>query len=204
MGGLVISSKASALKVALVADVGYPKKASVLAFIVLLVCWTPALIAGFPGYFTYDSGLGWLEQWGQYLTGELNSHHPVLHTLFVGLLISAGQSLFGSFNTGVLLAVLFAFPIACIRDETCRIFCVRGLSCFKSHRSAVRFLHHERRSFLGFRGSICSDGFSACEVGESERFDLCCYGLAALLGLLSSVKCHCCTPCGTSVPMPVA
>lgn len=106
MGGSAISSTASAFKAVLVAGVGHPKRASVLAFVVLLACWTPALIAGFPGYFTYDSGLGWLEQWEQYSTGELNSHHPVLHTLFVGSLISAGQSLLGSFNAGVLLAVI--------------------------------------------------------------------------------------------------
>ena len=85
--------------------VAHQKKAATIAFFILLVCWTPALIAGFPGYFTYDSGLGWLEQWGQYSTGNLNAHHPVLHTLFVGSLISVGQALFDSFNAGVLLAV---------------------------------------------------------------------------------------------------
>ena len=50
--------------------VAHQKKAATIAFFILLVCWTPALIAGFPGYFTFDSGLGWLEQWGAVFNGK--------------------------------------------------------------------------------------------------------------------------------------
>lgn len=102
----MISPTASSVKSGFKAEVGNPKKAFLVAFAVLLVCWTPALLAGFPGYFSYDSGLGYLEQWGQYSSGELNAHHPVLHTLFVGTLINIGQALVGNFNAGVLLAVV--------------------------------------------------------------------------------------------------
>ena len=105
MAASVISPIVSSIKSALKAEVRYPKKAALVAFAFLLVCWTPALLAGFPGYFSYDSGLVYLGQWGQYSSGELNAHHPVLHTLFVGALISVGQMFAGSFNMGVFFAV---------------------------------------------------------------------------------------------------
>ena len=65
----------------------------------------PSFITGFPG-FLYDAGLGYLMQWQQVRDGVLNDHHPILHTLFLKYTVLFGQSLFGTFNAGVLLSVM--------------------------------------------------------------------------------------------------
>ena len=79
---------------------------SALVFVVLLLSWTPILLAGWPGYFNYDSGTDYLMQWGQIESGRLNAHHPVLHTLFIEATVKAGQTLFGSFDAGVSVCVM--------------------------------------------------------------------------------------------------
>lgn len=60
----------------------HPAKASIIAGAIILICWIPILLAGYPGFFAYDAGLVWLGQWSQVEEGVLNAHHPVLHTLF--------------------------------------------------------------------------------------------------------------------------
>lgn len=85
--------------------VSMPGRCTLLAIPLLFVLWLPALIAGFPGYFSYDAGFGYLMQWQQITDGVLNAHHPILHTLFLKYTISFGQFIFGSFNAGVLVSV---------------------------------------------------------------------------------------------------
>lgn len=79
---------------------------TLLVLAILLLSWTPILLAGWPGYFNYDSGTDYLMQWGQIESGRLNAHHPVLHTLFMEGTVKAGQALFGSFDAGVALCVV--------------------------------------------------------------------------------------------------
>jgi nitrate reductase NapE component len=76
-----------------------------IAFAVILVGWFPVFLAAFPGFFDYDAGVDYLMQWGQIESGQLNSHHPILHTLYLEATVEAGQALFGSFNAGVAVSV---------------------------------------------------------------------------------------------------
>lgn len=98
-----------------------PRQCAILSAPLLLILWLPALIAGFPGFFSYDAGLGYLMQWQQVTDGVLNAHHPILHTLFLKYTILFGKSLFGTFNAVVLLsvmfqAIIFAICIKCLLD----------------------------------------------------------------------------------------
>lgn len=70
---------------------------------ILLICWLPYLLAFYPGLFTYDVSYQYL----QYTTGELNTHHPLLHTLLIGGFCDLGRILFGYPSKGVLLYSLF-------------------------------------------------------------------------------------------------
>lgn len=72
---------------------------------VILICWLPYLIAYFPGVYGYD-GPG---QIGEFLTHNINSHHPVLHTYLLGITIGRlkspwwlGAAIYSAFQTLVL------------------------------------------------------------------------------------------------------
>lgn len=87
----------------------------VLSSIVIFVCWVPVLLTMFPGVNGYDSSY----QIKQFFSGNLNSHHPVLHTLFLGFCVSAGQY-FSSNELGILiysivqmLIMSWIFGLAC-------------------------------------------------------------------------------------------
>lgn len=104
------------------------KKAFWVVFFVLLVCWTPVLIAFFPGIDGYDS----LSQCIQITTGNYDAHHPLLHTLYLQLCFSIGSALFGSVSLGfgistVLQAVFVAYALAYAMRYLRRIGCPRIL-----------------------------------------------------------------------------
>ena len=76
-------------------------KKQLAVFALIVVCWIPVYLAAYPGFFMYDVGGGSdIAEWNQYASGNLNSHHPVLHTLILGFVISSVAS-FSDFNTGV-------------------------------------------------------------------------------------------------------
>lgn len=74
-------------------------------FVLLLLCWLPVFLAAYPGFFCYDMSVGDYAEWAQFSTKELYSHHPVLHTLFLGTIIRVVADLTGSFNVGVTVFV---------------------------------------------------------------------------------------------------
>lgn len=89
------------------ARIKHAKRGCFISFAVIFACWIPILLAGWPGFFAYDSGISDpLMQWSQIESGTLNAHHSILHTAFVASTILAGQSLFGSFNAGVCTSVV--------------------------------------------------------------------------------------------------
>ena len=85
------------------------------AFLLLLLCWTPSLLVHFPGSFAYDVPY----QLEQFASGVWSTHHPLLHTLLLGLCVNLGR-LLGKINLGAALyscvqMVLLAgcFSLAC-------------------------------------------------------------------------------------------
>ncbi len=99
-----------------------------LCAIVIFVCWLPVLLAMYPGINGYDSAY----QIKQFYSGNLDSHHPILHTLFLGLCVSLGQ-LLSSNELGILFYSIIQMAImAGIFGLACR--CVLVLT-----RSKVLF-----------------------------------------------------------------
>ena len=85
------------------------------AFALILLCWVPVWLAFYPGTFRYDAE----PQFYSYLDGMLTTHHPLLHTVFMGWLLSLGNDA-DSLTLGVALyagvqMVLMAgiFGVAC-------------------------------------------------------------------------------------------
>ena len=92
------------------------------AFVVLAVCYLPMLLLTFPGSFAYDVPF----QLEQVFTGQYSTHHPLLHTLLMGLCVKLGHGL-GHINLGAalytviqmfLLAACFAAACASIARQS--------------------------------------------------------------------------------------
>lgn len=89
------------------------------AFAVILLCWVPVWLAFYPGTFRYDAE----PQFYSYLDGMLTTHHPLLHTVFMGWLLNLGNDM-DSLTLGValyagvqmvLMAGIFGFACAWLR-----------------------------------------------------------------------------------------
>lgn len=64
----------------------------------LLFCWLPCYIASFPGGFCYDA----TPEFEQCLEGKgYNENFPMLHSVLITRILSAGYKLTGSYNTGI-------------------------------------------------------------------------------------------------------
>lgn len=68
-----------------------------LCFIGFSLCLLPAYIALFPGTLGYDGPVQLAQYFGEI---GLTTHHPLLHTYLVGILLSLGDALFNSFTIG--------------------------------------------------------------------------------------------------------
>lgn len=80
---------------------GPGRKSGLLLWAVVALCWLPYLVIFWPGLVSLDV----MVQMGMGLgVVPMTSHHPVMHTLFLGLCMRAGRTLFGSYAAGVGLA----------------------------------------------------------------------------------------------------
>lgn len=57
-----------------------------VVFVLLLLCWLPVWLAFWPGSFSPDSAT----QFYSYVDWQHSTHHPLLHTLLLGFLLSVG------------------------------------------------------------------------------------------------------------------
>lgn len=89
--------------------------------VILLLFWLPALLSLFPGAFAYDA----YNEWEQMALGNITSHHPVIHVLWLGGLVEGFHSLTGSYNVGiavysimqmVILANMLSYTIGFMRE----------------------------------------------------------------------------------------
>lgn len=127
----------------LAAQIAHPRRAALAAGIAMLLARTPVFLAVFPGLFDYDVGPEWLSQTQQIATGELNAHHPVIHTLFLKVTIGAGEALFGSYEAGVATSV------------AAQAVLTAGL--------LATALHHLMRAGIGRRGAALACAFWALD-----------------------------------------
>ena len=60
-----------------------------------------------PGFFVYDAQ----EEFNQVAQRRFTTHHPLLHVLLLGGIISAGNKLFGSYNAGIACYMIFQMTV---------------------------------------------------------------------------------------------
>ena len=88
-----------------------------LAPAIIAICWLPLLIASYPGVWMGDTGSQVNQFFGidNYTSSFiiplspdvlLNQHHPVAHTILVGICMKLGNALFGSYEFGFFLYTL--------------------------------------------------------------------------------------------------
>lgn len=71
----------------------------------IMLFWLPYLIIDYPAVVHADSGV----MLGEYMSGNLSNHHPVLQTLFFGSFVKFGENAFGSQSVGVFLFALLQY-----------------------------------------------------------------------------------------------
>ena len=80
----------------------FEKHAFLKAFGLMSVFYLPFLILSFPGNLCYDV-IGQIEQ---VLRGSFSTHHPLVHTLWVGGMAFLGKKVFSSMEAGIFLYVV--------------------------------------------------------------------------------------------------
>ena len=64
---------------------------------VIFLCWLPIFLAYYPSVFAYDAE----GQLYQVLAHDYSTHHPLLHTLFLGAFFRLGDKMPGSYSAGM-------------------------------------------------------------------------------------------------------
>lgn len=67
------------------------------AWLLIFLAWFPGYLAYYPAICSYDITI----QTGQVVAHAYNDHHPILHTLLIGMFMDLGNSVFGDINTGI-------------------------------------------------------------------------------------------------------
>jgi hypothetical protein len=80
----------------------FSKNAFIKSFLIMGLFYLPFLILSYPGNLCYDV-IGQIEQ---VATGSYSSHHPLLHSLFVGGMVKLGEKLFSSKEIGLFIYVV--------------------------------------------------------------------------------------------------
>ncbi len=85
--------------------------------VTILLCWLPVFLAYYPSVFAYDAE----GQLYQVLAHDYSTHHPLLHTIFLGAFFRLGDVLPGSYPAGMavhsivqmlLMATVFGYTLA--------------------------------------------------------------------------------------------
>ncbi len=83
-------------------------QANLAAFLFLLLCWLPVLLAVYPGFFVYDAQ----DEYIQVATRTFSTHHPLVHVLLLGGMICAVHKLTDSYNLGIVCYMVFQMAAA--------------------------------------------------------------------------------------------
>ncbi len=83
-------------------------------FMLLILCWLPVWLAFWPGSFSPDS----ITQFYAYYNGDHSAHHPLLHTLLLGSLMTLGLDLhpegYATYGLAIYCGVQMALTAGCI------------------------------------------------------------------------------------------
>lgn len=83
--------------------------------LVILLCWIPVFLAYYPSVFAYDAE----GQLYQVLAHDYSTHHPLLHTIFLGAFFQFGGKVLGSYSMGMAIhSVVQMTLMACVFGYT--------------------------------------------------------------------------------------
>lgn len=94
---------------------------------VILLCWLPVFLAYYPSVFAYDAE----GQLYQVIAGDYSTHHPLLHTLFLGAFFRLGGNVLGSYSAGMavhsvvqmlLMAAAFAYTLSYLYQKRTSVY----------------------------------------------------------------------------------
>ena len=103
----------------------YPVKYFLRVWGGLIICQIPVLLAEYPGFFVYDAQTEVTEVFTRVFT----THHPLMHVLVLGGIVSALHKITGSYNAGIctyiigqmfLITAVFAYVIGLLRQMQIR------------------------------------------------------------------------------------
>ena len=125
-------------------DAPRPQRFSALrVFFILFACYVPMFAAAFPGAFAYDVPF----QLEQVFTGAYSAHHPLLHTLLMGMCVRLGHAL-GHINLGAALYTLIqTVCLAACFAAACASL-ARSCGARAAKRSAVFFALYPLHMFM--------------------------------------------------------
>lgn len=69
----------------------------VICSVIIFICWLPVFLAYYPSVFAYDAE----GQLYQVIAHDYSTHHPLLHTLFLGAFFRLGGQALGSYSAGM-------------------------------------------------------------------------------------------------------
>ncbi len=85
-----------------------------VVFVLLMLCWFPAFLTFFPGWFSADS----LVQFESFYNGDPYSHHPLLHTALLGFCMVKGIGLhpegYATYGVALYTVVQMVLLAACV------------------------------------------------------------------------------------------
>ena len=84
------------------------KAVRIFGYSVAVFCgWMPSFLGVYPGWFTYDAP--W--QLSMYIDGNITTHHPVLHTVWMGWILEFMNGINGTYNKGIALYLVMQMGI---------------------------------------------------------------------------------------------
>lgn len=81
---------------------GAPKKATLILWAFIFVCWLPYLVALYPGVYWADTSSQLIQYYGG---APLTDHHPLLDTFLFGSFSDFGYTLFSSKSAGLFILI---------------------------------------------------------------------------------------------------
>lgn len=103
---------------------------------VIFLCWLPVFLAYYPSVFAYDAE----GQLYQVIAHDYSTHHPLLHTLFLGAFFWLGDQMPGSYSAGMAVhSVVQMLLMACAFGYTLMYLYRRGVSAYL--RTALLFFY---------------------------------------------------------------
>lgn len=93
----------------------HPWQVWLFSSLIILLCWTPVFLAYYPSVFAYDAE----GQLYQVLAHDYSTHHPLLHTIFLGAFFQLGGGMLGSYSAGMAVhSVVQMALMACVFGYT--------------------------------------------------------------------------------------